>query len=561
MYMPEWLARRAADRPDAVAVIDAAADLRWTFAELDAQAAALAGHLGNQGVGQGDRVAVLLPNGARYVALIHALTRLGAVLVPLNLRLTPSELAWQLTFTRARALIHDGTTVTLAHAATETTVEVSLVPLDHLPVPITFPFGFDCSVAPPDRSRPGATTRPQSGGDQTSAADRAAIPTEPPRLNLEAGQCVMFTSGTTGRPKGVLLTYGNHWWSAMGSVLNLGLRDDDRWLVCLPLFHVGGLAIVMRAVIYGIPLVFPRASHDGRGFDAAAVSETIASERVSLVSVVTVTLQRLLAHWGDTPHPTSLRCALLGGGPVPLAVLEACAGRGLPVAQSFGMTETASQIAALSPADALRKLGSAGRPLLPNEVAIRPLDDQPGTGGPSGMIEGEILVRGPSVTSGYMGADGDIARLLPAVDEQGWLRTGDMGRIDPEGYLYVLDRRADLIITGGENVSPAEVEAVLLGHPGIAEVGVYGIPDPQWGQRVGAAIVARAGVRLEPEEVRGFCRSRLAGYKVPSQVRVVRALPRNAAGKLLRRQLRDDSPLVADPNPTTSGSGDPPASE
>jgi O-succinylbenzoic acid--CoA ligase len=347
----------------------------------------------------------------------------------------------------------------------------------------------------------------------------------------------------------------------MGSVLNLGLRDDDRWLVCLPLFHVGGLAIVMRGVIYGIPLVFPPVSRAGRGFDAAAVSEIMASERVSLVSVVTVMLQRLLAHWGEGQHPGALRCALLGGGPVPLAVLEACAGRGLPVAQSFGMTETTSQVAALSPAEALRKLGSAGRPLLPNEIAIRSLDDQRTTGGSPEMLEGEILVRGPSVTPGYLAADGDLGRTLPAVDEHGWLRTGDIGRIDQEGYLYVLDRRADLIITGGENVSPAEVEAVLLSHPGIAEVGVYGVPDPQWGQRVAAALVARPGVVLEPEETRDFCRIRLAGYKIPSQITMVEALPRNAAGKLLRRLLRDNSSSVADPNPTTSGSGGPLASE
>jgi O-succinylbenzoic acid--CoA ligase len=177
------------------------------------------------------------------------------------------------------------------------------------------------------------------------------------------------------------------------------------------------------------------------------------------------------------------------------------------------------------------------------------------------MVEGEILVRGPSVTPGYLAADGDLGRTLPAVDEHGWLRTGDIGRIDQEGYLYVLDRRADLIITGGENVSPAEVEAVLLSHPGIAEVGVYGVPDPQWGQRVAAALVARPGVVLEPEETRDFCRIRLAGYKIPSQITMVEALPRNAAGKLLRRLLRDNSSSVADPNPTTSGSGGPLASE
>ncbi|HVA93235.1 MAG TPA: o-succinylbenzoate--CoA ligase [Chloroflexota bacterium] len=537
MYMPEWLARRAAERPEALAVIDAAAGLRWTFAELEAQATSLARHLERLGIGKGDRVAAMLTNGARHVALVHALIRLGAVLVPINLRLVPSEVAWQLTFARARALVHDDASEDGARAAAAGVAGVALIPLDRWQ-----------AVVPAPHPAPS-----EAAGDDAAAAMRRL--SEPPRLNLNRVQCVMFTSGTTGRPKGVLLTYGNHWWSAMASVLNLGLREDDRWLVCLPLFHVGGLAMVMRGVIYGIPLVFPPVGRDGRGFDPAAVSRTITAERVTLVSVVTVMLQRLLDFWGNDPHPPTLRCALLGGGPVAPAVLEDCARRGLPVAQSFGMTETASQVAALSPIDALRKLGSSGRPLLPNEIRIRPLADERGARVSQERLEGEILVRGPSVTPGYLGADGDLSRPLAAVDDEGWLPTGDSGRLDHEGYLYVLDRRADLIISGGENVSPAEVEAVLLSHPGIVEAGVFGIPDPRWGQGVAAAVVGTNGVTLEPEEVRDFCRSRLAGYKVPSQIMVAPALPRNAAGKLLRRQLREEASRAAPAPPSAGGIG------
>jgi O-succinylbenzoic acid--CoA ligase len=231
------------------------------------------------------------------------------------------------------------------------------------------------------------------------------------------------------------------------------------------------------------------------------------------------------------------------------------------------MTETASQAVTLAPADALRKLGAAGRPLLPNELRIAPLQGvgaRAGDGNPAEGIdttphdqftadnavlggaadagkyrEGEILVRGPSVTMGYLPETGEIMTPLAAVDCEGWLHTGDVGYLDGEGFLYVLDRRTDLIISGGENIYPAEVEAVLLTHPSIAEAGVYGMQDERWGQRAAAAVAPRAGAAIDVADVLAFCQSRLAAYKVPATIRVVESLPRNAGGKLLRRELRD----------------------
>jgi O-succinylbenzoic acid--CoA ligase len=361
----------------------------------------------------------------------------------------------------------------------------------------------------------------------------------------------MFTSGTTGRPKGALLTHGNHWWSAIGSALNLGLQAHDRWLACLPLFHIGGLSILMRSVIYGIPVVFPEAAgRQASGFDPEAVNRTIAAEGVTIISVVSTMLQRMLEAQGNRPYPPALRCVLLGGAPAPHALLEECARRGIPVVQSYGLTESASQVATLAPADALRKRGSAGRPLLPNELRIAPVqatdEDVPGvvnlgsTAQPPDL-EGEILVRGPSVTPGYLPPDGHLAAPQSAVDADGWLHTGDVGYLDREGYLYVLDRRADLIISGGENVYPAEVEAVLLSHAAIAEAAVYGLQDERWGQRVAAVVVPRPDAPLDQAELIAFCRARLAGYKVPTSLRIVQALPRNAAGKLLRRVLRENA--------------------
>jgi O-succinylbenzoic acid--CoA ligase len=328
-----------------------------------------------------------------------------------------------------------------------------------------------------------------------------------------------------GRPKGVMLTYGNHLWSAVGSALNLGLRGDDRWLACLPLFHVGGLAILMRSVIYGVSVVLQR------GFDPAAVNRAIDDEGVTIVSLVSSMLQRMLEARGERPYPPGLRCVLVGGGPVPRPLLEECARRGVPAVQTYGLTEAASQVATLAPEDALRKLGSAGKPLLPIELRI---EGEDGKVLPAGE-PGEIVVRGPVVTPGYLNRPEETKRVL----RDGWLHTGDFGRLDEEGYLYLLDRREDLIVSGGENVYPAEVEEVLESHPAVLEVGVAGLADERWGRLVAATVVLRPGEAASEEELLAFCRARLAPYKLPKRLRFADGLPRNASGKLLRRALRE----------------------
>ncbi|MDQ2807743.1 MAG: o-succinylbenzoate--CoA ligase, partial [Chloroflexota bacterium] len=342
-------------------------------------------------------------------------------------------------------------------------------------------------------------------------------------IDLDALQAILYTSGTTGQPKGAMLTYGNAWWSAVGSALNLGTHRDDRWLVCLPLFHVGGLSILWRSVIYGVPAII----HDG--FDAVAVNAAIDAEGVTVVSLVSVMLARMLDARGGRPYPATLRAVLVGGGPVPQPLLERCAALGVPVVQTYGLTETASQAATLAPADALRKLGSAGKPLLPTQIRIAGPDGDAAAG-----IVGEILVQGPTVTPGYWGRPDATDRAL----RDGWLHTGDLGYRDSEGYLYVVDRRDDLIISGGENVYPAEVEAVLGAHPAVREAGVVGAPDTRWGQVAHAAVVLRSGQAATADELRAWCRSQLAGYKVPAVILFMDELPRNAAGKLLRRALR-----------------------
>ena len=474
----DWLGYRAGATPDRLALV--AGGRSWSYAVLDAEVAALARRLAGLGVAAGDRVAVVLPNGESPVLLAHALLRFGAVLVPVNVRLTAKEVAWQLGDARPRLTIVDAGTAWLVAGAEAGTI----CPVDEL-----------------------------SDGEEADVALHAAH--DPGHIFA-----IVYTSGTTGRPKGAALTVGNFWWSAVGSALNLGTHAGDRWLACLPLFHVGGLSIVMRAAIYGITIVV----HER--FDAAAVNRAIDDEGITLVSLVAVMLQRLLDDRGGRPVPSSLRCVLVGGGPVPQALLERCAAIGLPVAQTYGLTETTSQVATLPPEDALRKLGSAGRPLYPNEIRI-----MPDAGGADADGAGEILVRGPIVMAGYAGQPDATARAI--VD--GWLHTGDIGRIDADGYLYVLERRDDLIVSGGENVYPAEVEAALLAHPAVIEAAAVGVPDPVWGRCVIAVVRLAPGASVGAAELEAHCRARLAAYKVPREIRVENEpLPRTTSGKLQR---------------------------
>jgi o-succinylbenzoate---CoA ligase len=305
---------------------------------------------------------------------------------------------------------------------------------------------------------------------------------------------VIHTSGTSGRPKAVELTYGNHHASALASAENLGSAEDDRWLGVLPVFHVGGLAVLLRCAIYGTAAVL----HER--FDAGAVRAALEAGEVTLASLVPTMLARLrAAGLESTPR---LRAALLGGGPIPPELLDWALATGLPVCPTYGMTETASQIVTARPGE------RSGRPLPGVELRIG--DD------------GEILVRGPMVSGGALAADG-------------WLHTGDSGRIDELGRLHVDGRLKEMIVTGGENVAPVEVEEALLAHPAVADAGVTGLADPEWGEAITAFVVTHGSV--SPAALLDWCRDRLAAHKVPKRIVMVPALPRNAAGKLLRDRL------------------------
>jgi O-succinylbenzoic acid--CoA ligase len=317
----------------------------------------------------------------------------------------------------------------------------------------------------------------------------------PVPLELEAIATMMYTSGTTAGPKPVLLTYGNWLWNAVGSALALGLEGGERWLCPMPLAHVGGLSIQIRSLIYGTTVLL----HER--FDTAAALDALMdpAEGVTVVSLVPTMLARLLD--AGLREPPSLRWALLGGGPIAPALLERAGEAGVPVAPTYGMTEACSQIA------------TAGIPLFGFEVRI--------------AADGEVLVRGPAVARGSLSDDG-------------WLHTGDLGSLDEQGRLSIEGRKADTIVSGGENVAPVEVEAALLEHPAVADAAVLGLPDPEWGEAVVARVVLRAGSLAgsdAAEELRRHCVARLAPFKVPKRFELVESLPRSVTGKLLRREL------------------------
>ncbi len=486
--LPDWVARRARTHPRHIA-LEQPGRAPVTYAALERLVASASANLQSHRLEDGEPVAVLAANNVEFAVLAHAVPRTGAAFMPLNVRLTSDEIAWQVRDSGARLLLTDDV---LRPAAAEVAGAASARLIDVVELL--------------------AEAEAGPAGEEVSH-------------RRDDVHSVIYTSGTSGHPKGALLTFGNFEASAAASAYNLGVDPRDRWLACLPLFHVGGLSILLRSAIYGTTALI----HER--FDEHEVNRALREDGVTLLSVVAVMLQRMFAADGE-PYPDSLRAVLLGGGPAPRTLLEAARERGVPVLQTYGLTETASQVTTLSAADALRKLGSAGQPLLQTRLRI----DVDGREAEPNEI-GEILVAGPTVTAGYLGRPDATAEAI----RDGWLHTGDLGYLDNEGYLTVSDRRDDLIVTGGENVYPAEVEAAILAHAGVREVAVVGLPDARWGGAVCAVVVPEDGSGLEAEVLAAWLRSRLAGYKVPRRLELWpgEALPRTASGKLLRRLVRE----------------------
>lgn len=479
---PNWLQKRAELSPDRTALIFN--HQSWTFEEMFNMAKKAAGPINNVLPKDNERAAILMNNTPETVWVIHGLQQIGLETVLLNCRLTANELLFQINDSDSGLIIYDTYNSETVHELKESLPDKRIVAVEEL---------------------------------MKGVASEITVKKE---FALDEVCSIMYTSGTTGKPKGVLQTYGNHWWSATGSALNMGLHENDSWLCTVPIYHISGLSILMRSIIYGIPVILMEK------FDEESVNRLLSSGQVTIMSAVTSMLNRMLAEQGERQYHPAFRCLLAGGGPVPKPILESCKERGVPVFQTYGMTETSSQIVTLSPEDSLRKLGSAGKPLFPSQLKIM-MDGKEA----NPLDEGEIFVKGPNVTPGYLNRED--ANLSSFAD--GWFSTGDLGYMDEEGFVYILDRRSDLIISGGENIYPAEIEEVLLSHDSVGDAGVTGIPDQKWGHVPYGFVVTEEGVT--EGELIAFCRERLASYKVPKRIIQVDQLPRNGANKLMRRLL------------------------
>ncbi|MGA9285502.1 MAG: AMP-binding protein [Solirubrobacteraceae bacterium] len=460
MQVEAWLHRASVSAPTRTALETPQA--RVSYRELSQLAIAGASDLRERGVRPGDRVAIALPAGIEFAQALHACMLVGAVAVPIDLRLGTEE---------RESIVAGGVLVDR---------------------PLRVPASAE--VLESDLRAPASAE--VLGSDLRAPASAEVLESDTivdgAGHELDSVCAVIHTSGTTSAPRPIELTYGNFLWSALGSSVALGVDPDERWLCAMPLSHVGGLSILIRSAIYATTAVV----HER--FDTAEVLRALRQDDITLVSLVSTTLARLLD--AGLRDPPSLRRALTGGGPLAPALLERAQAAGVPAVATYGLTEACSQVS------------TGGPPLFCTRIELD--------------VDGEILVGGPTVAPGSLGADGR-------------LHTGDLGEIDANGCLRVSGRKADTIISGGENVAPSEVEAVLEAHPSVIEAAVLGRPDPQWGEAVVAIVVVSPQAGVEEVELREHCLARLAPYKAPKQVRIVSdSLPRTASGKLLRRELQ-----------------------
>ncbi len=471
----------------------------YTYAQLREAIQHDRAQLREWGIQNGDVVAILAHNHPVYVRMIIALWELGAIPLPLNTRLTGDEIRYQVEFAGATCLIH----------------------ADDMPVPDVdvAVYGFPLSPQPPFPIawRKGEQKSPLSmqwGGDLGVGTQTSPLSVQ----DLGVG-CIMFTSGTSGKPKGAMLTHDNLIANAVASHERLNMTADDHWLCVLPLYHIGGLSIFVRCFMLGATVsLFPR-------FDVDSVYHALCTRPITLISLVPTMLYRLLERDVRAWTP-SLRLILLGGAAADERLMARCADFRLPVATTYGLTEASSQVCTATPDMTYRKPASVGKPM--NGITIRIVDEHENTC-PTGTI-GEIAVRGKTVMAGYYHDDASTAKTI----RDGELFTGDMGYVDRDGDLWVIQRRSDLIVTGGENVYPAEIEAVLRQFSGVADVAVVGIPDPEWGQIVACALVGEVDI----PHLQAALRQHLAGYKIPRRWRILPTLPLNSTGKVDKGALR-----------------------
>ena len=471
------------------------------YAGLASRVRRLASALRIGGICVGDRVGYVGLNHPAFLETMLAAQLLGAIFVPLNFRLTGEEL---------RYIINDAGIHTLM-------ADDALRP-----------------VIDPVRASLCCTRYigSETGGDGWEDLQALAVASPVLEAHVPVGQhdvaVIMYTSGTTGRPKGAMLTHGNLVWNNVQANMAFAGDADDITLVAAPLFHVGGLNVTtINALQTGACVILHRS------FDPGHALADIAKYRVSTMFGAPAMFLFMAQQeaFADTDL-TSLKMLIVGAAPVPKSLLDIYTARNVLLNQGYGLTETAPLVTFLMSQYIDSKLGSAGKPGLFGEIRIAGADNKPLAQGEVG----EILYRGPNVMKGYWNRPEATAE---AIDAEGWFHTGDAGLIDEDGFLFISDRVKDMVISGGENVYPAEVESVLYEHPAIAEVAIIGLADEKWGEAVTAVVALNAGATLSLEELRAFADGKLARYKLPLLLHLVDALPRNPAGKVLKFELRE----------------------
>ena len=468
-----WLARHD---PERLAVVDEEHAL--TYAALDERCARLAGLLAEAGVARGERVALLLGNRSAYLEALFACARLAAIAVPLNNRLAPPEIARQIADCQPRALL----------------CEPQLEPAEPPPFVLR-------------------------AGEAYEKALRSAPTHDVEPVDPEEPLVIMYTSGTTGTPKGALLPQRKTLFNSLNAQIFFGLGAEDRVLVALPLFHSFGLNILSVPTLYAGGCVVLH----GR-FDPERVWQAVEEHGITFFGAVP-TLFRQLLETLPGHRLGSLRFLFTAGAAIGVEVIRAYGAHGLVLKQGYGQTET-SILTCLDARDAIRKAGSVGKAVFHAELRVD---------APPGGAAGEILMRGPTTMLGYWRRPEETAQAF----RDGWLCTGDLARVDDEGFLTLVGRARDMYISGGENVYPAEVEAVYAGHPEVAEIAVVGVPDERWGETGCAWVVPAAGARPDPEALRAWGRERLAAFKLPTECRFVSELPRTVTGKVQKHLLTE----------------------
>jgi fatty-acyl-CoA synthase len=503
MYHFDWLQRHAERTPYKLAVVDVHSGRQLNYVQFNERANRLASFLKDElGLQVGDRVSILAQNSSDYFEVLFACSKMGAILNTLNWRLAAPELEYILNDCDPRALIYEPE------------------------------FGENVDALRPKIACQHYIVLDDDAPDGEWAYEEALVAGSPdgvqaPRLTYDDTWAILYTSGTTGRPKGAQVTYGNFFYNAIGIGMAIDLHSSDINLNVLPAFHSGGLGLYACPTFHagGTVLIM-------RAFDPARLLRLIDEWQVTVILLVPAIYLMLVQYPDFDKHDlSSVRSWGSGGSALPSSTVEEFAAKNIIIQQGFGMTETGPTVFLITKEDAVRKAGSVGKPVMHTEVRI--VDRDGNVLGPDEV--GELCVRGGNVTTGYWNQPQATAEAI--VD--GWLHSGDAARYDEEGFYYIVDRWKDMFISGGENVYPAEVENVIYQHPAVAEVAIIGVPDPKW-QEVGKAIiVVKEGQKVTEDEIIAFCQNKLARYKIPKSVDFTDVLPRTAAGKVLKRELRE----------------------